>query len=110
MKSFYFTLAVVGTLIPWIFFGAFFAENGLNLTLLVMRMFATKPAAGIAVDLLISCAVFWVWSWRDARANGVNGWWLTIPAILLVGLSLGLPLYLWLREKSKELHERTSVA
>ena len=42
--------------------------------------------------------VFLIWSWRDARARGVARWWLVLPATCLVGLSLSLPLYLYLRE------------
>jgi hypothetical protein len=33
----------------------------------------------------------------DARRLGVRRWWLVLPAAFLVGLSLALPLYLYLR-------------
>lgn len=42
--------------------------------------------------------VFWVWSFVDARTHHVKQWWLVIPAGFNVGLSLALPLYLFLRE------------
>jgi hypothetical protein len=48
--------------------------------------------------VLISLLVFWVWSYTDSRARGVRRWWLVIPASFAVGLSLTLPLYLYLRE------------
>ncbi|MCK7611594.1 DUF2834 domain-containing protein [Roseibium sediminicola] len=102
MKTVYLVAAVAGTLLPWAFFAGFLGAHGADIPLFVSLLFASKPSAGITTDLLISCAVFWIWSWRDARENGVAGWWLTIPAIWFVGLSLGLPLYLWLREKARE--------
>lgn len=102
MKSPYLILAIAGTIIPWIFFAGFIAEYGLAVPLFIAQVFATGPASGFAADLLICCAVFWIWSWRDAREYGVPNWWLTVPAVLLVGLSLALPLYLWMREHARD--------
>lgn len=102
MKTLYFVAAIAGTLLPWAFFSGFIATFGVDLPLFIAQVFATGPATGFTLDLLISCAVFWVWSYRDARELGIAGWWLTVPAIWLVGLSLGLPLYLWLRERALE--------
>ncbi|WP_269583108.1 DUF2834 domain-containing protein [Roseibium sp. Sym1] len=102
MRTAYLVAALAGTLVPWTFFAGFIAANGTNIPLFVSLLFASGPSAGFTADLLISCAVFWIWSWHDARDHRVSGWWLTIPAIWFVGLSLGLPLYLWLREKARE--------
>ncbi len=98
VRHFYLAMAVAGTLIPWAFFGAFFAQNGLNIPLFLHSLFVNGPAAGFSADVLLSILVFWVWSWRDARKLQIRRWWLVLPASFLVGLSLSLPLYLWLRE------------
>ncbi|MFD1827994.1 DUF2834 domain-containing protein [Mumia zhuanghuii] len=98
MRLFYASAAVVGTIVPWVFFGAFFAEEGVDLPLFAQSLFTNGAAGGFAVDVLISLVVFWVWSWRDARELAVGRWWLVLPASCLVGLSLALPLYLFLRE------------
>lgn len=108
MKTVYLVAAIAGTLLPWAFFAAFLSNNGADIALFVAEIFATGPATGFTVDLLISCAVFWIWSWYDAREHDVRGWWLTLPAIWLVGLSLGLPLYLWLREHAFEKHSEAA--
>jgi hypothetical protein len=97
MKFFYLIMMVVGAVIPWIYFAGFLGEEGLNLGLFVQRMFANDVASGAAADLLISALVFWVWSYFDAQKKGIKLWWLVIPATLLVGLSLALPLYLYFR-------------
>jgi len=102
MKTVYLIAALAGTLVPWAFFAGFVLSHGSDIPLFVSLLLASGPSAGITADLLISCAVFWIWSWRDSRKNGIAGWWLTIPAIWMVGLSLGLPLYLWLKEHAFE--------
>lgn len=100
MKGFYLTMMVVGTVAPWLGFGAFFAERGLDIVAFAQGLFANGAAAGFAVDVLLSILIFLVWSRRDARTQGVNMWWLVLPASFAVGLSLALPLYLYLRESN----------
>lgn len=98
MKSFYLVAMVVGTLVPWLFFGSFFAAYGVDPLGFVRALFANGAAAGFSADVLISLVVFWVWSFVDARRTGIRRWWLVLPASGTVGLSLALPLYLYLRE------------
>ncbi|MGW8704437.1 DUF2834 domain-containing protein [Brevundimonas sp. NPDC055814] len=97
-KNFYLAMAVVGTVIPWLFFGSFFGTHGPDIPLFLQSLFANGAAGGFSADALITIVIFWVWSWRDARANKVGRWWLVLPASFFVGLSLALPLYLHLRE------------
>jgi len=97
LRSFYLVMMVLGTVLPWYFFSGFIAENGAGLTGFLGSMYANGAAAGAVTDLLISAAIFWVWSFNDAQRTGVPKWWLVVPATVAVGLSLALPLYLWLR-------------
>ncbi|WP_232831501.1 DUF2834 domain-containing protein [Pseudogemmobacter bohemicus] len=98
-RHFYLAMAVIGTLLPWFFFGSFFALNGLDIPLFLQSLFVNGAAAGFAVDVLLSILVFLIWSWRDSAQNNIRHWWLVLPASCTVGLSLSLPLYLWLRER-----------
>ncbi len=97
LKTFYLLAAALGTAVPWLFFGGFFAANGIDIAAFAAGLFANGAAGGFTVDVLISMLVFWLWSYRDARQHGVAAWWLVLPAGLCVGLSLALPLYLYLR-------------
>lgn len=92
-------MAVIGTVVPWLFFGAFFTQHGPDIPLFLQSLFVNGAAGGFSVDVLVSIVVFWVWSWRDAAKNNVAHWWLIFPASFSVGLSLALPLYLYLRER-----------
>ena len=97
VRGLYVVFMVVGTVVPWAFFGSFFSAEGLDLAAFVGAVFANAPASGFAADVLISAVAFLVWSYVDARAHGVARWWWTVPALCTVGLSLSLPLYLYLR-------------
>lgn len=101
IRRFYLAAAIAGTLIPWLFFGSFFASHGPNIPLFLQSLFANGAAGGFSADVLLSILVFWVWSWRDAERNRITGWWLVLPAGFSVGLSLALPLYLYLRERDQ---------
>lgn len=97
LKTFYLIMAVAGTLLPWIFFGSFFSANGFDLVAFITSLFANGAAGGFSIDVLLSISVFWVWSFVDAARTGTRRWWLVLPASFTVGLSLALPLYLYLR-------------
>lgn len=102
MRQFYLVMMVIGTVVPWIFFGGFFASEGVDLPLFVTSLFPNGAASGFTVDVLLSILVFLVWSSIDAQRAGVRRWWLVLPASCLVGLSLSLPLYLYLRETARD--------
>lgn len=96
-KQVYLVMMVIGTIMPWYFFSGFIAAQGMDLTGFLAAMYENGAAAGAVTDLFISAAVFWAWSYSDAKRVGVGNWWLVVPATLAVGLSLALPLYLYMR-------------
>jgi hypothetical protein len=98
LKNFYLLMAIIGTVIPWLFFAQFINAEGLNIPLFIKSLFVNGAAGGFSADVLISAVTFWVFAYRDTRERNVRYWWLIIPATLTVGLSLSLPLYLFLRE------------
>jgi hypothetical protein len=107
MKNIYALLAVLGLIGPYIFFARFLSANGLNLSLFVDQLFASDISTFFAVDLFIATVVFWVFAAVESRRRPIRFWWISIPATLLVGLSFGLPLFLYLREASVERQART---
>ena len=98
MRTFYAVSAIIGTWVAWVVFGSFFALDGIVSPALLRGLVAKGAASGSSADVLLSILVFCVWSWRDARDLGLRRWWLVLPAGCTVGLSLALPLYLWMRE------------
>lgn len=100
LRLFYLAAAVVGTVVPWVFFASYFAVSGIEASRIIQSLFANGAASGFVSDVLISIIVFWIWSWDDAKRRRVKYWWLVIPAGFFVGLSLAMPLYFFFREIS----------
>ena len=98
LKKFYLASAIIGTIIPWLFFADFLNASGIDVALFIKSLFDNGASGGFSADVLISIVVFLVWSYTDAQRNAIKRWWLVPVAIGTVGLSLALPLYLYLRE------------
>lgn len=97
MKNVYLVLAILGAVVPYMFFVPHIAAAGPDPAAFVAAAFATLVAGGLAADLVISSVVFWVYLF--ANGEGSRAAWL-IPVNLLIGLSCALPLYLYLRAQS----------
>jgi len=52
LKRFYLVCAIIGTIIPWLFFASFFATEGFNIPLFAESLFANGAAGGFVADLL----------------------------------------------------------
>lgn len=88
---------------PWV------RDHGLNLALLLRELFANRIGGFFGLDAIVTAIVVIVFVRREGRRVNLaaSRRWLPIIAILTVGASLGLPLFLYFRE----LHaERTSAA
>jgi len=97
LRFFFIILAIVGSVGPWYFFAEFMTANGTDVGGFIAALFVNGASAGLSTDIVISSTAFWVWSFFDAKDKSIGGWWLVIPATLLVGLSLALPAYLAVR-------------
>lgn len=99
MKSLYLALAILGAVVPYLFFGQFFAAGG-GLGDFIAALFANPAAGGFTADLLIASLVFWIAMFTQRSKGGPPAW----PFILLnltIGLSCALPGYLWWVHRSR---------
>ncbi len=97
-KTLYLALCLLGLLLPYSQFVPWLAQNGLNLSLFARQLFANRIGAFFGMDVLVSGVVLVVFMRIETRRIPVKQRWLPIVALLLVGVSLALPLYLYLRE------------
>lgn len=91
--------ALLGAAVPMGHFIAHFLTHGLSLSGLVAAWMESPAGAGLAWDLLISGIVLIVWIAAEVRVR--RNWealW-AVPATLCIGVSCGLPLYLFLRTR-----------
>ena len=100
MKNIYLFFAILGAIVPYVFFSQFMLQNGGNLAEFIRQLFATSPASGFTSDLLITSTVFWIWSYTESRSREMRHWWIYLVLNLTIGLSCALPLFLYMREKA----------
>lgn len=101
-KSLYLVLCVLGTALPITQLLPFLRDHGLDFPLFVEQLFANPVSAFFGWDVIVSSVVLWVLVWVEGRRSGVSHLWAPIAANLTVGVSLGLPLFLYMREKRLE--------
>ena len=101
MRPVYLTLAVLGALLPYLFFVRFLGSDDTSLAAFVSQLFATPPAGGFTVDLLITSLAFWIWSWGEAKRLAMRRWWAYVLINLAIGLSCAFPLFLFVRERAR---------
>jgi hypothetical protein len=98
----YLALCVVGTLLPYSQLLPFLREHGLDLRLFFEQLFANRIGGFFGLDVIVSSVVLWALVFIEGRRAGVRHIWAPVAASLVVGVSLGLPLFLYMREERLE--------
>ena len=101
-KHAYLGLCILGTILPLAAFLPFLRRHGLDIGEFLDQLFATPVSGFFAWDVIVSSLVLWVFVLLEGRRLAMARLWAPIAANLLVGVSLGLPLFLYLRERSRE--------
>jgi hypothetical protein len=99
MRWVYLSLALVGTVLPYSQFLPWLAEHGPNIPLLLTELFSTRAGAFFGLDVLVSAVVLIAFILREGARCKMSILWLPIAATCLIGVSCGLPLFLYLRER-----------
>ena len=101
-KTLYLVLCAAGVLIPYWQFLPWVFQHGLNLALFVRELFANRIGAFFGMDVVVSAVALLVFSRIEGARLGLRRRWIVIVAVLTVGVSLGLPLFLYMRELELE--------
>jgi predicted exporter len=102
LKTAYLLLCVLGAALPYSQLIPFLREHGLDLRLAVEQLFATRIGAFFGLDVVVSAIVLLIFVATEGRRLGMRYLWAPVAATLAVGVSLGLPLFLYLREARLE--------
>jgi hypothetical protein len=102
LKTIYLVLCVLGFVLPYSQFVPWVAANGLDMRLFVQQLFANRIGAFFGMDVLVSAVALLVFARSERSRLGAPGRWLPLIAVLTVGVSLGLPLLLYMRERKLE--------
>ena len=97
MRWVYAALAVWGAIHPTSWFLRWFSENGYDLMGMVDAWHVNAATSGLVWDLTIAAVALTVWIVAEAVQRRAWLGLIAIPATFGIGVSCGLPLYLFLR-------------
>ena len=102
MGFFYLGLAFVGAVVPCSFMGQFILTHGLDLSEFKTQMWAAPISSFTGAAFVIASLVNLFFIFGEGRKRKMKGLWLPLLATILVGVSCGLPLFLYLRGQAAE--------
>ena len=99
LRLIYAALAVWGAIHPMLWFVAHMRETGTGLPGLIDAWYVNASTTGLTWDLTIAAISLTVWIIAEVRVR--KNWLalIAIPATFGIGVSCGLPLYLFLRTR-----------
>jgi len=99
LRHLYLLFALLGLVLPyWQFVPWVVEHHGVNMSIFLRELFANRISAFFAMDVLVSAIVLISFIQTEGKRLAVRLLWLPIAAVLLVGVSLGLPLFLYQRQ------------
>lgn len=105
-RHFYLVCSVLGLLLPYSQLVPWLLEHGLNVTLFLRELFANRISAFFVMDVIVSAIVLIWFIQTEGKRLRVSLLWLPTLGTLLVGVSFGFPLFLFLRQMTLD---RTTV-
>jgi hypothetical protein len=99
LRALYLALAVWGAIHPMYWFITYMRETGTGLSGLIDAWYVNASTTGLTWDLTIAAITLTVWIIAETftRKNWIA--LICIPATYMVGVSLALPLYLFIRSR-----------
>ena len=102
MKYLYLLFMIVGLSLPYSEFVPYYLNHGMNITVMVDQLFATNLTSFFGYDLFVSALVIIPFMIHEGKKIELEYYWVPILCIIGIGLSFGLPLFLYLRERHFE--------
>ena len=97
-RHFYLGLSLLGLLIPNSAFWPWLVAHGLDPQLFVRDLFANGVSAFFGLDVVLSALALGGFVLIEGKRLGLQHRWVPIVATCLIGVSLGLPLFLYQRQ------------
>jgi len=102
IKYFYIILCFFGLILPYSQLIPILIEGNFSFQFMMDQLFINRFSTLFAFDLFVTATVFIVFSLYEGFKLKIKHLWLPLIATVLVGASLGFPLFLYLREISLE--------
>jgi Terpene cyclase DEP1 len=108
LRHIYLGLCVLGVVLPYWQFVPWVASHGFDLSLFISELFSTRIGAFFGLDVIVSALVLFVFVVIEGRRLAMRTLWLPVIATLAVGVSLGFPLFLYMRQLKLEAQAASS--
>lgn len=99
LRMVWLALAIWGAIHPMYWFVTYMRETGTGLSGLIDAWYVNASTTGLTWDLTIAAVTLTVWVLAECIARKHWLGLLAIPATFCIGVSCGLPLYLFLRSR-----------
>ena len=99
LRNVYLGLAIVGAVLPMFYFVSWFNEFGWNLGALVEAWNVSDATTGLVYDLTVAAVALTIFVIADGIGRRDWASLICVPATFCIGVSCGLPLYLWFRSR-----------
>jgi hypothetical protein len=100
LRMIYLALAVWGAIHPMWWFLKYMRETGTGLTGLIDAWYVNASTTGLTWDLTIAAIALTIWMVAETWVRKNWSALIAIPATFCIGVSCGLPLYLFLRTRN----------
>lgn len=99
LRMIYLALAIWGAVHPMYYFVQWFDAHGYDLRLMIEAWHVNAASSGLVWDLTIAAVSLTVFIIAEVAVRRNWGALIAIPATFCIGVSCGLPLYLFMRSR-----------
>ena len=102
IKYVYLFLCIIGFILPYTQIIPLILEGNFGIQFIINQLFINRVSTLFAFDLFVTATVFIVFALYEGFKLKIKHLWIPFIATVLVGASLGFPLFLYLREVNLE--------
>lgn len=96
-RTIYVVLCVLGFILPYSQFAPWVVVHGLDVPHFFRELFSTHIGGFFGMDVIVSASVLVLFVFIEGRRLGMRKHWVPVLGTFLVGVSFGLPLFLYMR-------------
>ncbi len=98
MRAKYLVFSIVGFVLPYSLFVPWTLAHPFDVPLFFSELFSNRISGFFGLDVIVSGCVLVPFIFAEGRRLGMNKLWAPVAGTMLVGVSFGFPLFLFMRE------------
>nr|WP_314369986.1 DUF2834 domain-containing protein [uncultured Acinetobacter sp.] len=107
MRKIYVVLTLVGIVLPFSQLIRWLIEYGINIELFIKQILENPVAAFAWLDVVVTVIVITFMIINEGKKLKMTSLWIPIAALFIGGASVGLPLFLYMRQYHLDKIQRT---